>query len=157
MVDSAPVQLPVEAAQIMLFARSIGDEKPAFIDIGHLCDMAAPPTFTETLQHFIPDYEFRPNPHRPWIGSGSADTGVATQSSRETTLHAEQHFDYHAIVRPGDSLTATSRAGKTWQKAGRSGMMRFFERITEFHNQRGELAVVSTQVGVTIERPPSQG
>jgi hypothetical protein len=138
MSDSASVRLPVEAVQIMLFARSIGDENPAFVELACADEMVAPPTFTETLQHFIPGYEFRPDPRRPWIGSEPTAMGVARQSAAEITLHAEQHFEYHTDVRPGDVLTATTRAGKTWEKSGRSGTLRFFERITEFRKQSGE-------------------
>jgi hypothetical protein len=151
MVDQAPVQLPVEAVHIMMFARSIGDDNPSYVDIAHANELVAPPTFTEALQHFIPAYEFRPHPNRPWIGSCPPESANASPRVRSNTLHAEQHFEYHAVVRPGDLLTATIRHGKTWQKSGRSGTMRFFERITEFRNQRGELTVVSRLVGVTIE------
>lgn len=156
MVDLASTQLQVEAVQIMLFARSIGDENPAFIDIAHADHMVAPPTFTETLQHFVAEYEFRPDSGRPWIGSGASATGLSPRSG-ENKLHAEQHFEYHAPVRPGDLLTATTRAGNTWQKAGRNGMLHFFERITEFRNQQGVLVVTSTLVGVSIESHQVRG
>ena len=151
MPDSVSVKLPVDAVQIMQFARAIGDDNPAFVNIKHADKMLAPPTFTETLQHFIADYPFRPDPRRPWIGSGAAATGIARPQVGGPTLHAEQHFEYHATVVPGDILTATTRPGRVWQKSGRSGTMHFFERITEFRNQRYELVVTSTLVGVTIE------
>jgi hypothetical protein len=151
MANLPAVQLPVEAVQIMIFARAIGDANPAYVDIARAHELVAPPTFTETLQHFLPDYEFRPHPGRPWIGSGAAPTGIALPPAGKTTLHAEQHFEYYALIHPGDSLAATTHPGRTWQKAGRSGTMHFFECITEFHNQNGELAVVSRLVGVTIE------
>ena len=34
-------------------------------------------------------------------------------------LHAEQHFEYHRHLRPGDVLRAETRPGKTWEKEGR--------------------------------------
>jgi hypothetical protein len=157
MADLPAVQLPIEAVQIMLFARAIGDGNPAYVDVARGQELVAPPTFTETLQHFLPDYEFRPHPGRPWIGSGATPTGIASPLAGETTLHAEQHFEYHVPISPGDSLAATTRPGRTWQKTGRSGTMHFFEWITEFHNQNGELAVVSRLVGVTIEPSSKPG
>lgn len=157
MAESATVRFPVDAVQIMLFARSIGENNPAFVDITLAKEMVAPPTFTETLQHFIPDYEFRPNPVRPWIGSGRLPTGLVPATVGGGALHAEQHFEYHAPIRPGDVLTATIRPGRTWQKHGRNGAMRFFERITEFRNEKGDLVVTSTLVGVTMESSTDAG
>jgi hypothetical protein len=158
MTDWADVTFPVEAAHIMLFARALGDDNPLFSDILHPERLVAPPTFTECLKHFRPDFEFRPRPGVPWMGSASQPTGtVAEAESDETELHAEQHFEYHLPVRPGDILTAKTRDGKTWDKQGRSGRMHFFEWITEFHNQDGELAVTSTLVGVRIRPHQVEG
>lgn len=149
MKRNRPVILPVESVQIMLFARALGDDSPVFSDLSHPETMMAPPTFTESLKHFIPDFEFRPRRGEPWRGSGAEPSGMALPED-ETTLHAEQYFDYHCPVRPGDILTAITRDGKSWEKAGSRGTMHFFEWITEFRNQHGELAVTSTLVGVTI-------
>lgn len=152
MAEREPITFPVEATQIMLFARSIGDdEAAAFNDIAHPEAMVAPPTFVETLQHFIPDYHVRPKPGQPWFGSGATPTGVpAKGAAGTTTMHAEQHFEYHRPIRPGDTLVATSKPGKVWEKKGRSGDMRFSELITEFRDNVGRLVVTSIQVEVVI-------
>ena len=150
MAERAPIVFPVEATQILLFARAIGDESAIFTDIAHPEAMVAPPTFMEVLQHFIPDYHVRPKPGQPWFGSGATPSGVPARQTCTTTMHAEQHFEYHRPVRPGDTLTATSRPGKVWKKSGRSGDMHFSELITEFRDDQGRLVVTSIQVEVVI-------
>lgn len=150
MSERAPISFPVEATQIMLFARAIGDDQTAaFVDIAHPEVMVAPPTFVEVLQHFIPDYHARPKPGEPWFGSGATPTGVSARRGT-TTMHAEQHFEYHRPITPGDTLVATSRRGKVWEKSGRSGGMHFSELITEFRDDRGRLVVTSIQVEVVV-------
>lgn len=150
MSDNAMTTFPVEATQIMLFARALGSVDPVFTDITRSQEMVAPPTFAETVRQFLPEFEFRPDPRRPWVVAQTSDASLA---SHETTLHAEQHFVYHLPMKPGDKLVATTHAGKTWSKQGRNGAMQFFEKITEFRNETGTLVLTSTLVGVTIQRP----
>jgi acyl-CoA thioesterase FadM len=68
-------------------------------------------------------------------------------------LHAEQHYTYHRPLRVGDVLTATTRPGERWEKAGRrAGKLMFAETITEFRDEHGELVVTARGVGVRTER-----
>lgn len=72
-------------------------------------------------------------------------------------LHAEQHFEYHRHLKPGDVLTGTNKPGKTWEKEGkRSGKLVFSETVTEYRDQNGELVITATGVGVRTERPVDQ-
>ncbi|MDB2646062.1 MaoC family dehydratase N-terminal domain-containing protein [Pseudomonadales bacterium] len=72
-------------------------------------------------------------------------------------LHAEQHFEYHRHIGPGDVLTATVKQGEGWEKEGkRSGKLIFSETITEYHDQNGELVITARGVGVRTERPVDQ-
>ena len=71
-------------------------------------------------------------------------------------LHAEQHFEYHRHIGPGDVLSATTRRGDQWEKEGRSGKLVFSETITEYRDQNGELVITATGVGVRTERPVTQ-
>jgi hypothetical protein len=55
-------------------------------------------------------------------------------------------------VHEGDVLSVTERAGRTWRKTGRrGGELAFAEKITEYRNQHGDLAVVATTVAVHTE------
>ena len=68
-------------------------------------------------------------------------------------LHAEQHFEYHRHVRPGDVLSATVKKGDSWEKhSKRAGTLKFSETITEYRDQNGELAITARGVGVTTEK-----
>jgi hypothetical protein len=70
---------------------------------------------------------------------------------------AEQHFEYHRHIGPGDVLTATVKQGEGWEKEGkRSGKLIFSETITEYHDQNGELVITARGVGVRTERPVDQ-
>ena len=68
-------------------------------------------------------------------------------------LHAEQHFEYHRPHPAGDVLTATNKAGKSWEREGRSGHLQFCETITEWHDAEGNLVVTARGVGVRTTGP----
>ena len=157
----AAERFPVEAGHIMMFARSVGDPNPIY-EGGEI----APPTFVQASAQFDPDYYLRPKAGVPWFGSGKEPTGITRESSggggdgggsgggAAAILHAEQHYEYHRPLRAGDVLTATSMAGKSWEKEGRrAGKLVFSENITEFRDQNGELVVTARGVGVRTERP----
>ena len=157
---------PVEAGHIAQFARAIGDANPIYsgetqartTDLGHVI---APPTFTMAAAHFDPDWPLRPRPGEPWRGSGRTPSGTAEQGRRDgddaapqsVGLHAEQHFEYHRHLRPGDVLTVAERPGRSWEKTGkRGGRMCFEEVITEYRDQDGRPVVTARRVGVRVER-----
>ena len=106
----------------------------------------------------------RPKIGQPWFGSGKEPTGVKREKSSSGGgggggggLHAEQHFEYHRHIKPGDVLTVTVKPGKTWEKEGkRSGKLKFSETITEYRDQKGELVITARGVGVQTERPVDQ-
>jgi len=151
-------RFPVEAGHIMLFARAIGDPNPIYYDADRAI---APPTFVQASAQFDPDYPLRPTIGKPWFGSGAEPTGVprggGSSSGGGTGLHAEQHFEYHRTIRPGDVLQAETRLGETWEKQGRrAGKLVFSEMITEFRTEDGELVVTARTVGVRTERVVDQ-
>lgn len=157
-------RFPVEASHIMMFARSVGDDNPIYYDeehargteVGHII---APPTFAQASAQFDPDYFLRPKPGQPWFGSGKEPTGIKREASSGGGgggggLHAEQHFEYHRHLKPGDVLTATTRPGKAWEKESkRAGKLLFSESVTEYRDQNGELVITARGVGVRTERP----
>lgn len=169
----AEFKFPVDASQIMLFARSVGDKNPIYSDAEYAKGtepggVVAPPTFVQASSQYDPKFPLRPVIGEPWFGSGKEATGIkpkARKSGEKSSgggdsarmLHAEQQYVYHQPIRPGDDLTVTTKRGKSWEKEGRrGGTMSFSEVITEFRNQKGELVVTATSVGVTTGKAVSQ-
>ena len=171
--ERAATSVPVEAGQILFFARALGDPNPIYSDEGYASStefgaVLAPPTFTEVYHQYMEEYPLRPKLGEPWFGSGRTATSRPPRERRGgerrssggggTGLHAEQHFEYHAPIRAGDVLTWETRRGESWEREGRrGGTLRFREAITEFHNQRGELVVTARAITVRTERPVEQG
>ena len=159
-------KFPVEASHIMMFARSVADENPIYHDEEYAATtepggIIAPPTFAQASAQFDPDYFLRPKTGEPWFGSGKEATGIKRDGSGGGGggggLHAEQHFEYHRHIGPGDVLTATVKPGKTWERESkRAGKLTFSETITEYRDQNGELAITARGVGVRTERPVEQ-
>jgi hypothetical protein len=159
-------RFPVEAGHILMFARAVGDPNPIYADAEYAAasevgTIVAPPTFAQASAQFDPDYVLRPKIGEPWFGSGREATGIKRDASSGgggggsagRGLHAEQHFEYHRHLRPGDVLSATTRAGDRWEREGRSGKLLFSETITEYRDQAGELVITARGVGVVTERP----
>jgi len=153
----ADVRFPVEAGHIMMFARAIGDDNPAYYDgtpeAAEHGGLVAPPTFVSAAAQVDPDNPLRPRPGVPWMGSGRTEGQAPQCDAGGTSLHAEQHFRYHRPPRAGDVLTATRRPGGEWEKeGGRGGKLLFSETITEYRDQTGELVVTARTVGVRTQR-----
>jgi len=155
----------VEASHIMMFARSAGDANQIYYDPEYAQttepgSIIAPPTFAQSSAQFDPDYFLRPKIGQPWFGSGKEPTGIKREAGGGGGgrggggLHAEQHFEYHRHLKPGDVLSATTRPGKTWEKESkRAGKLVFTESVTEYRDQHGELVITARGVGVRTERP----
>ena len=150
-------RFPVEATHILMFARAIGDENPAYTDFDRSDGVIAPPTFVMASAQFIPDHPLRPKKGEPWFGSGREPSGVVREGGG--ALHAEQHFEYHAPLRAGMTLTSTQREGKTWEKQSkRGGTLRFVEDILDYRDaETGELVVTSTMVRVFTDAGKKEG
>lgn len=172
-------KFPVEAGQILLFARAVGDDNPAYS--GEQKDILAPPTFVQSSAQYDQDYPLRPKIGQVWFGSGKTPSGMipaAEEKKQESAeskpksdsggekkssggsagaLHAEQHYTYHQPLKAGDTLVVTHKAGKSWEKESRrAGKLQFSEMITEYRNTAGELVVTARSVGVRTERVISQ-
>ena len=159
-------KFPVEASHIMMFARSVGDDNQIYYDEDYAkgtepAGIIAPPTFAQASAQFDPNYFLRPKVGgEGWFGSGKEPTGVKKEAGGGGGggggggLHAEQHFEYHRHLKPGDVLTAETKPGKTWEKESkRAGKLMFSESVTEYRDQNGELVITATGVGVRTERP----
>lgn len=169
---------PVEAGHIMMFARSVGDPNPVYYDEEaakktEVGGIIAPPTFIQASAQFNPNYFLRPKIGQLWHGSGKGPSGSGAPAPEPAEggdeaggrrgggggggggvgLHAEQHFEYHRPIRPGDVLTPTNKEGKSWEREGRSGHLQFSESITEWHDAEGNLVVTARSVGVRTSGP----
>jgi hypothetical protein len=147
----------------------VGDPNPIYCDEEYARGtepggIIAPPTFAQASAQFDPDYFLRPKPGETWFGSGREPTGARRSGgdgggggrpsgAAAGGLHAEQHFEYHRQLRPGDVLRAVNKPGKTWEKQGRrGGKLIFSESITEYYDQDDELVITARGVGVRTER-----
>ena len=156
----------VEASHIMMFARSIADDNQIYYDGDYAKgtepgSIIAPPTFAQSSAQFDPDYFMGGKIGEPWFGSGKEPTGVTSSGGGGGGggggLHAEQHFEYHRHLKPGDVLSAEVKPGKTWERESkRAGKLTFSETVTEYRDQNGELVITATGVGVRTERPVDQ-
>ena len=159
-------KFPIEAGHIMMFARSVNDDNQIYYsqeyaqstEVGHII---APPTFVQSSAQFDPNYFLRPKVGQPWFGSGKDPSGVAREGGGGGGggggLHAEQHFEYHRHIGPGDVLSSTTFPGKSWERESpRAGKLSFSETITEYRDQHGELVITARGIGVRTERPVEQ-
>ncbi|HEV7536898.1 MAG TPA: MaoC family dehydratase N-terminal domain-containing protein, partial [Acidimicrobiia bacterium] len=114
----------------------------------------APPTFVAASAQFDPDYRLRPRAGEPWCGSGRTPSGADRPGvGQGTSLHAEQHFEYHRPLRPGDVLAVETEAGATWEKVSqRASKLSFSETITRYRDEAGDLVVTARLVRVVTER-----
>lgn len=160
-------RFPIEEGHIMMFARAIGDKNAIYSDSEYAKttepgSMIAPPTFAQSSAQFDPDYLLRPKIGEEWFGSAAGPTGVTKApegggGGGGGGLHAEQHFEYHRHIKPGDVLSAETKPGKKWEKEGRrGGKLKFSESITEYRDQNGELVITARGIGVSTERPADQ-
>lgn len=116
-------KFPIEAGQILLFARAIGDDNPIYWDEEYaentgLGSIIAPPTFVISDAHYDSEFPLRPRTGEPWIGSGENPTGIKKNDDRinwiNSGLHGKQHFEYMRNLKPGDVLYTKTKEGETW-------------------------------------------
>jgi acyl dehydratase len=150
------ITFPIEAGHILQFARAIGDPNPVYRDASYAArtevgGVIAPPTFTTASSHYDPDYPLRPKLGEAWFGSGRSPSGAHREASGG--LHAEQHYEYHRPIRPGDVLLAETSEERSWEKQGRrGGKLLFSERVTVYRGADGNPVVTERLVAVRPER-----
>jgi hypothetical protein len=143
---------PVEAGHVLMFARALGDE--TYGNPTHPRARTAPPTFVAAVAQFDPEWAHRPRPGEPWRGSGAGPGTPVENTGGGTSLHAEQHYEYHRAVRAGEVLTVERSPGRSWQKqSSRAGLLRFEEEVTTFTDTDGKAVCTATRVRVITEKP----
>ena len=139
-VETSIGTFPVTAEMIKSFAISTGETNPLFTNEEHAKGTAqgglvAPPTFCNL---FIAGVE------RPDIKLEFGDTA----------FFAGQAIDCLALVRPGDTLEATTKLKEVYAKTGRSGKMVFVVWETNFANQRAETVALVRESFVHRKKSP---
>jgi hypothetical protein len=165
----------VDRTAILTFASAVGETNRIFWDEDYAAStplegVIAPPTFAAASAHWDPNYFLRgirqipaqpETPATPAAGSApekSEKDGDGGGGGIANILHAEQRYEYHRPLRPGMSLTVTTRAGERWSKQGRrGGTLHFGETVSEFRDDDGNLVMTATNVGVrtgkVVENP----
>jgi acyl dehydratase len=153
----------VDRTGILLFASALGETNPIYYDEEYaqstpLGGVIAPPTFAISSAHWNPDFPLKgirriPKPAPRPAAKEGAGGGAGGGGNLARILHGEQRFTYHKPIRPGTTLTVTTKPGKTWTKEGRKGgQLRFSESISEYRDEAGELVVTATSVGIVTEK-----
>ncbi|RIK96628.1 MAG: hypothetical protein DCC71_22280 [Proteobacteria bacterium] len=156
-------EFPVDRSAILTFAAAIGDTNPIYWDEAYAkatpCGgIVAPPTFAIASAHWNPHYVFRGVRKIPARVEEAAPRSEAAARSGgggnlARVLHAEQRFEYKKPLHPGMRLIVSTRPGKSWEKQGkRGGTLQFSETVTEYRDERGELVLVATSVGVVTAK-----
>jgi acyl dehydratase len=156
-------RFPVDRTTILNFAGALGETNRVYWDeewarATGVGGVIAPPTFTAAAAHWNPSNVFKgvkriPAPPAAGARPEGAGRGAGGGANVARVLHGEMRFEYHKPIRPGMTLTASGRPGRSWDKEGkRGGRMRFSESVTEFRDERGELVVTATSVGIVTEK-----
>lgn len=128
-----PFTFPIEKGKIKEFARALGDANPLYSDEDLARSMGfrsvpAPPTYTASFLHHVPDENFLLNM--------MTEMGVSVA----TSVHGESEFEYLAPICAGDVLTVSIRVKDYYHKEGkRGGRMNFITVEATYTNQDGKL------------------
>jgi acyl dehydratase len=121
---------------IKAFARAVGETSPQYVDPEAAKKttsggLIAPPIFYDVFRaDQIPD---------PKVKFG------------KVSFNAGQRCEFHAPIRPGDTITMKARITDIYEKTGRTGKMVFIVRETTYENQKGEKVAVVEQSQVRRE------
>lgn len=118
----------VERGKLREFLRAIGDD----VDKANVADAIVPPTFA-TVFLFSG-------------GEGLDGTLKGLGIDIFNVLHAEQHYDYLAPVRVGDTVTGQIEVKDVYTKGGRSGQLNFVELELAYKNQNDVPVIRETTV-----------
>ncbi|MTD14194.1 MaoC family dehydratase [Nakamurella sp. YIM 132087] len=135
-LTQTPVTVDVERGRIRMFAESIGETDPVYLDVdaaraaGHP-DVLAPPTILFGL-------DLERSDTFDVIARHGVDLG--------RVLHGEESFTYHHDIHAGDRLTFTSTFTQTYSKAG--GALDFLVRHTDVVRADGTLVAELDNVAV---------
>ena len=124
---SDPFEVEVEKGRLRLFAKSLGEQNPIYVDeqaaqaAGHP-SLPVMPTFFFCLEMEQAD------PYA-WFSA----LGIPLSNA----LHAEQKFKYHHMAYAGDVLRFTAEVTDIYAK--KSGALQFVVQDNQVTNQHGQL------------------
>lgn len=139
-----PFEFLVERGKIKEFARALGDKNPIYTEVelakeAGFKSVPAPPTFTASFLHQVPDENFLLNL------MAEMEIDVAR------SVHGESEFEYIKPVAAGDVLTVSMTVKDIMKKEGkRGGVMNLITTEATYTNQDGE--VVQKDRMLFIER-----
>lgn len=134
---------------IKRFVEATTDENPLWRDEKYAKKtrwrgIIAPPTF---LHVFDPaNRAFRQFPDLSHMA-----TTLPFEPPFPRTFQAFYEFQFFAPLRPGDSITSTSKIGDVYEREGKSGKMVFIRMDNEHRNQKKELVGITSEAMVSIE------
>jgi acyl dehydratase len=126
----------VTEEMITTFAQAVGETSPQYVSTKTAENTAsggliAPPIFYDVFRaDQVPD---------PKVKFG------------KVSFNAGQRCEFHAPIRPGDTITLKARITDVYEKTGRTGKMVFIVRETIYENQKGEKVAVVEQSQVRRE------
>lgn len=117
------IQVVAEPPRLLEFALACGETDPRYVDPEH-ADYQAPVNFCSQFH-----------------GARMLPEGFPAFDMR-IMIDAGKAVYWHAPIRPGDKLTASSRLHDIYEKTGRGGTMLFLVHRMEFRNPQSELVSV---------------
>ena len=148
---------PIEAGQVLHFARAIGDPDPVFRDPNYaalaLSDaVVPPPTFLIAAHHFDPQSFLRPSPGEAVPGAGVIPfAGPVSTSDRPRGLHAEETFEFQRHPRIGEMLTVEVREGAVRRKEGRDSILEFKDVFWDYRDTAETLIATACWTSVFVQ------
>ncbi|MEE2058810.1 FAS1-like dehydratase domain-containing protein [Rhodococcus artemisiae] len=132
-------EFPIDYSKVQEFARAVHADPQAHAGR----DAVIPPTMLTSGRMIW----------EPQEQSGFRKLGF----DRRRILHGEEEYIFHGpLPRAGQTLTAETRIGDTFDKPGkRGGVMTFAKMITEFRDETGQL--VATQNSTIIQTATTGG
>ena len=99
---------PIDASQILFFARSINEENPIYYDAEYakskgLRGTIAPLTFVEAYHQFDSTYRLRPNPDKKWPGTPRQKITESKKNDflmKKPSLQDLLHIEHPVIMAP---------------------------------------------------------
>jgi len=155
---------PIEAGQVLHFARAIGDPDPVFRDPNYAAlalsgAVVPPPTFLIAAHHFDPQSFLRPSPGEAVPGAGVIPfAGLVATSDRPRGLHAEETFEFQRHPRIGEMLTVEVREGAVRHKEGRDSILEFKDVFWDYRDAAEALVATACWTSVFVQsRPQAAG